>query len=314
MTEAMIDFALRFGTLKPNVPTVISYGTTGYEHVNGFAPLFGQIVENRDLFEGTDGQAGLSANLSTLATLKNQIAWIQQVYQTYGYAGDVNMVTIGAGGRAYQVLDDYTQLATAIDVIAQDPTKAAEVPALPSLAYGSPELAFELVPGTTPPWGGTNGTGTGGNPYVDVTAKGETSTPGQTTYSILGQTTIGSLQVRGGAYVNCLLVGYQSATQALSVTLHGADRGGALSTQLTLQPGEFVTSISGMAGEYVNQLTFQTSLGQQLTFPPQPWQAAQKWDWAVPAGSVLVGFQGRSGADLDQLQPLLCTFSPATWE
>jgi hypothetical protein len=34
----------------------------------------------------------------------------------------------------------------------------------------------------------------------------------------------------------------------------------------------------------------------------------------VPSGSVLVGFQGRAGDSLNQLQPLLCTFSPAIWK
>ena len=301
--QAMINFGLGFGKLTPNVPTVISYGTTGYEHVDGFATLFEQIEANRNLFEGTDGQAGLSANLSTLSTLKNQIDWVNQVYQTYDYAGDAEMVTTGPGGRAYQVKTDYTQLSTAIDMIAQDPTKPAEVPDLPSLSYGSPVLTFVLVPGVSPPWGGNAGTGTGGNPYVDVTAQ-----------SIIGQTTIASLQVRGGGNVNCLFVGYRSPTQAPTIVEHGKNSGGSLSEQITLQLGEFVTSISGMAGNYVNQLSFATSLGQSLAYPPKPDNAAQKWSWPVPAGSVLVGFQGRSGDDLDQTQPLVCTFSPATWE
>jgi hypothetical protein len=298
----MIDFALGFGARQPTVPTVIAYGTTGYEHVPGFAPLFEPIVENRDLFEGTDGQAGLAADLSTLAGLKNQIAWIQQVYQTYGYTGDVDMVTSGPGGKAFQVEDDSAQLATAIDLIAQDPTKTAELPVLPSLLFGSPALSFELVPGATPPWGGSAGTATGGNPYVDVTAQ-----------SVVGQTALASLQIRGGNWVDCLLVGYRTPTQAPSVTQHGKNSGDTLSTQLTLQPGELVSSISGTAGKYVNQLTFRTTGGQTLAYPPRPQGAPQTWSWTVPAGSALVGFQGRSGADLDQLQPLVCTFSPATW-
>src|SRR5262249_45610476 len=41
--QAMIAFALDFGTLQPDAPTVVSYGTTGYEHVDGFAALFGQL-------------------------------------------------------------------------------------------------------------------------------------------------------------------------------------------------------------------------------------------------------------------------------
>src|SRR5262245_18206903 len=188
----MIAFALSFGTVwngKVTAPAVISYGTTGYEHVDGFLSRFQQVVQNRDLFVGANGQPGLSDDLSALATLKNQIAWIQQVYQTYGYTGDPDMITTGAGGKAFQVVDDYDQLATAIGLIAQDPTVEAQIPPLPSLTYGSPVLSFVLGPGTTPPWGGDEGKETGGDPYCDVTGA-----------SIIAQTTITSLQIRGGYY------------------------------------------------------------------------------------------------------------------
>ncbi len=69
-----------------------------------------------------------------------------------------------------------------------------------------------------------------------------------------------------------------------------------------------------MSGDYVNQLTITPNEGSPLTWPPNPDKTTPFGPWSVPSGSVLVGFQGRSHDHLNQLEPIVCSFSPATWE
>jgi hypothetical protein len=289
----VIQFALDFGSgSAPDTPGVISYGTTGYEHVTGVTD-FTPISTNRALYLGGDDQPGLSGNLETLNLLQNQINWIEQVYQTYTYTGDADLP-----GKATQVKDDIINLSNLLTQIENDPTKTYQPGSYPSLEFGNPLLNFTLSQPQT--WGGTGGL----QPFQDITPA-----------SIISQTTLKNLVIRGGGWINDLVCTYSTpgSNNPILAVDHGQPNGGSLSVPLNFQDYEFITSIQGTYGSYVNQLNITTNKMQNLTFPPNPSEANNSIDFAVPAGSILVGFQGHCGSYLDQLQPILCTFSPATW-
>ncbi|GMA59716.1 jacalin-like lectin [Alicyclobacillus fastidiosus] len=90
-------------------------------------------------------------------------------------------------------------------------------------------------------------------------------------------------------------------------------RGGKASQPFNLQPRERLTTISGTAGKYVNQLQFKTNYEQPFVWPPSPDGAKVFPVLSLNKNQVILGFQGRSGGYLDQLQPVICTFSPAVW-
>ena len=265
----------------PDNPTVISFLPQGYETVFG-VDNFSPVVTNRHLFSDT-----LSSDLATLSAVNSQVGRINQIYATYGYSGDTLLVL-----KAKQVGQDIDALKSLINDINSNPAESYHAGDYPSLSYGSPELNFVFP--TTPAWGGT-----GGNPFQDVTPE-----------SISDQTVLSILEISGNAWINQLARTYVSPPNQF---LHG-NPGGSESVPLNLQSGEFITEIYGTYGEYVNCLQISTSLGQKLSYPPNPQNAPNKINWPVPAGSVLVGFQGHSGEYLDQLQPIVCTFSPATWK
>ena len=224
--------------------------------------------------------------------------------------------------------------------VAGNPTQSASLPQTlnppQSLLNGVP--VFNYTTPTQTAWGGT-----GGNPYQDInvgssanaassssssstTASGSASASVQSKSSptVSGGTTvassvnttglpipisslpvISSISLWGLSYMGQIDITYDSPT-GNSIYSHGTwDMSGDSST-VNLKSGEFITSITGTWGEYVNQLKFVTNLANSLTYPPNPESASGVISWnstANQANQILVGFQGHCGSYLDQLQP-----------
>lgn len=289
----MIQYALSFGASKIDSPAVISYGTTGYEQVQGMSQsVWKPIVKNRTLYQAP-GTAGLAGCIESIGQVMTQAEWIQQVYKTYRYAGDPQL-----SSNYKQIVTDWQSANGLLAEMNTDPTQAYKLPSFPSLAFGAPSLNFVLTnfsksnPG---PWGGN-----GGNPFQDVTRS-----------SVLSQTTLSQIMIQGNQWVDNLTVTYNSNTGTNTFTRGG--NGGSAGNPLQLQAGEFVATISGWAGDYINQLSFETTMGGTLIGPPNPQGANPFLPWTPPQGSVLLGFEGRCGDFLDQLAPVVCTFSPTEW-
>lgn len=296
-SSGIIEYALRFGSLQHDAPAVIAYGTTGYEHVPDM-PDLGAIPGNRGLIEESDGSAGsVARQLAALQGVANQIAWLNDgqsgVYHTYGYTEDHALQERSAANQA-----DLGTVRALIATLASEPTRSYARPALPSLANGTPVLGFSLAYG--PQMGGN-----GGGPFQDFTPD-----------MIAQQVRPSTLVVRGGRWVDAFKPGYLSPSGPQSY--HHGGNGGSDSTTLSLQAGEFVTGVwgswgGGGQGTYMDQLRFTTSRGNVLQWPSKPDKAKHSLDWKVPAGQVLVGFQGRCGKYLDQLQPVTLVLGPARW-
>jgi hypothetical protein len=79
-----------------------------------------------------------------------------------------------------------------------------------------------------------------------------------------------------------------------------------------LQPGEFITTIGGRTGAYVDKLSLRTSEGQSRVCGRDGGKAFD--DWTVPDHSVVVGFAGRAQAYIDRIGLMTCKFGPAAWK
>jgi hypothetical protein len=283
----IIEFALKFTSLDPDSPVVISYQKTGYESL---VPNFQQIVLNRQLVEGLGTQPGLAHKLVLLDTLQNQIGWLKQVYQTYNnYTGDSQLIQ-----NLAQVNTDYAALISFIsNKIDSDPTQdySDSIPPLPSVLYSTPQLNYQ--------WAYSNAWGGKGVAFSDIQPKW-----------IPLQVTLDSLLCRGGSWIDQIQFMYTLPDGSQLTFTHGGN-GGVSNNPLVLSPGEFISSISGSYGDYINQLTFTTNKGQKYTSPSGP--GPNSFNWAVPDGGVVTFFQGGSGYYLDQLQVCVLQLQPAIW-
>ena len=279
--NAVIPFALNFIRLNPTNPTTLRFTAVGYENVPGDPQSF-NLNPKRELFLNT-----LVPAKAALDQLMSQMDWVSQVYSTYGYTGDRLL-----GVVRLQMDGDYAAVRNLVEAMRDNPTLEYGAPSFSALGNGAPNLSVRIE--TSPAWGGN-----GGIPFQDVTAAAVTDLE-----------TLTQVQINGGDWVDHLKCTYSTRPP---VTLqHGLD-GGIDSGLLNLQPGEFITSISGSFGEYVNQLNLTTLRQTPWTWPPSPRSAPNSFSWSVPPSSALLGFQGRSGKYLDQVQAVFVVFSPAVW-
>jgi len=283
-SDGIIAFAENFGTPPPDQPVIINFVTTGYEHVSGAPASFAPIIATRALFLGAGSKPGLANQYAQLQAVRDAVTQIEAVYDFYGYTGDT---TISANAAA--VLADVDTLTDLFEEMESKPSAAYSAPPLPSLSLGTPALS--AVVNTT-----VLGGGNGGAPFADIGPLAIGLSVGVT-----------AVQLRGGDVVDALITTYGAATMQ-----HGED-GGDLGPQLVMGQNERITSISGTSGDLVNQITFQTNLNNQMTWPPSPEGAAPMTSWSATSTTALLGFAGRSGDCLDQLGVVVATFSPAVW-
>lgn len=282
-----------FASTKPDAPTIISYSTSGYETVLD-NDAFGSIEKTRQLFDGKFTSLTLAEVISNMAYLRNQVDFISSVYLTYG-------IDEGSDPKFFnnrtKIAEDWKTLSSLVTQIYDKPYERFTIPKLDSLTFGVPELTVRIEENA--PWGGDSGA-----PFQDVTYM-----------SVHSQTKISRIVMRGGAWVDCLEVTYVNAEGKKTVCTHGGN-GGAESLPFNLQPRERIISIKGTATaeRYIYQLEFKTNYNQQFKWPLKPDGAAKMFPpLELKDNQVILGFGGRAGKYLDQLQPIICTFIPAEW-
>ncbi|MFZ4703171.1 MAG: jacalin-like lectin, partial [Candidatus Methylumidiphilus sp.] len=211
---------------------------------------------------------------------------------------------------------DYSALETWIAQTNANPLGSYTYPLAPkSVSNGSPSAQFLVETG--PVWGGgkaaeawydlATGSAPTSNPTNATNNKSNPSTP----IALSTQPVLASVALWGSSWMYQIGTSYQTNSGTVQF-IHGGTSGVFQQAPLNLRAGEFITSISGTSGDYINQLTLNTNFGQSVTFPPSP-HSASAFSWTVPAGATLVGFQGTCGAYLNQLQPVYIQFQPAIW-
>jgi hypothetical protein len=290
LPDDLVGFALGLAGKTPTNPTVIAYETTGYEHVPGMnAGLWAPVVTTRNLFLSDLGGEGIAAQVRTIRAMKHQAGLLGDIYRTWGYTRDAQLAK-----RRQQVQRDEITLTEAVNGIRQDPTAAHRLPNLESISFGLPVL------NATTPAAAMQAGGKGGDPWWDVTLQ-----------TILNGDVLTKVTLRAGDVVDNLTCVYGQAW----VAPHGGS-GGKQGQTLQLQPGEFISEISGRAGAVVDYVALTTTKGQYLHAGGG---GGGDFSWSVPQPSdaeytCVVGFCGRAGRVIDAIGVMTATFRPATWQ
>jgi hypothetical protein len=300
----IVKFANNFPSLPLDAPTVLSFESSGYEHVPGFG-TFGAVPNNRSYFVGSSVVDGLTASLVSVQQLSNQITWLKEIYQFYGFTAGSDTTLMDAEN---DVGIDVGAINNQIQAWENNPTQPFTPLSLNSLTYGTPSLNCTI--GTTPLWGSTQGT-----TFNDVPAN-----------CLQKRFRLSSVQMYSDPYwIDTLMVTYESDDG--SQQFQYGPGNGSHSPQLTLSPGQFVNSVTGTYGGTdrgaICSLTITSPDGRSIT-GGQAYGGQFSWSTTsftppvppttVAPGSVFLGFGGNQSPFLNGLQVIYATIQPANWQ
>ena len=295
--DRAIQYALDFPAKDLDAPTVISFETTGYERVPHAGNLK-EISANRDYFIGANGDEGVSGKLMRLQQLQAQIKRVSDTYRFYGVPDDPDL-----GKASRQVEADIGTLNAQIKQFEASPTDQMILPQLASLAFGTPSLNFKFQESTV--CGGN-----GGAPFSDIDLN----------TAVYRRVRLAAVQLRSGSWIDAIGVSYESDGTAGPWVYHGGSTGAAQS-QLQILPKQFITRVDANCDAnspneaYVKKLSLVIGAdGRSTSGGGTAALAGVPMSWVPPSNAVLIGFKGRSGGALDQLQAIYVTFGPTTWQ
>jgi hypothetical protein len=108
---------------------------------------------------------------------------------------------------------------------------------------------------------------------------------------------LAGIQVRAGRRVDAIQAVYDTGFGER----HGG--GGGRLRGFFLQDGEYITMIRGRSGSRIDQISFETNLGQ--VYGPYGGNGGSPFEIRIPAGYEFAGFSGRSGRQVDALSALI---------
>jgi hypothetical protein len=326
--EALVQTASQFSASHVDTPWLLSFTTMGYEGLLPASALssFQPIVTNRQTY-----QLQVAPTLTQLYGIWSEIENILQIYTTYNYYADPN-IGFPIRGQQQMVYNAIQELTAWLTDVAANPQQAATSPTdgscdpLDIIAKGTPSLNYSITitpcnsssNRLSPLWGNNNSVSfqdiCAGQPFFNSNTAFNGNYPGNSTPTPLclkDLPKIAAVQLHGGDYVDQLstIYSYQAGAQTFS---HGGSGGGPC-FNLNLAVDEFISSVSGTCGDYINQLTFQTTSSQDYTFPLSPSSTGNTISWTAADNQILLGFQGSSGDYLNQLQLIVLSLSPAKW-
>ncbi len=196
-------------------------------------------------------------------------------------------ILIGSISSAQEITDQQAQ-----DLFAQGQTtapnkltSAALSPAVPMTAAIEP-MALVVGAGS---WANGYSGGCGGAEFQD-------SIPANTKE-------VAGVIVRSGAYVDSLQMAVRLTTGNIKLLNKHGGNGGAQSV-FRLNNGEYITSMWGRYGSYVDSIQFGTSTGRSS--PKYGGNGGcGNFYYSAPAGYEIAGFYGRSGAYIDAIGVVL---------
>ncbi|MCT0208694.1 jacalin-like lectin [Synechococcus sp. CS-1332] len=286
---SLIPFARDFAGLPLDHPALIGVRTRGYESVPAIGGAFQLVATNRQLFSGEGPGEGLSERRERLEGLIHQMDWVAGTYRLYAVAPDPSLAVQRAAARA-----DLGAIDTCRAAYAAAATARLEAPKLPSLAAGSPELNVtlgdELLMG-----------GNGGAPFTF---------PGRAE-AIRQRRHLVEVALRTGSRVDQIRLRYAGEGDPLEAEVHGGGSGGDRG-RLELGEGVVIRRIEALSGTRVDRLFLTSSDGQRIGGGGEA--GDRPLDWTVPADSVVLGFSGRCGRELDGLRAMVARFGPLIWQ
>ncbi|MBV9929352.1 MAG: hypothetical protein JO013_00185 [Alphaproteobacteria bacterium] len=285
--DKLIPFAIGFAKLPLTGPVVTNIRVNGYEDLDEINETFEKVVENRDYF--LDRRRGLLQKYARLTTVANQAGWLKRIYQRYDYKGDAALTAF-----AEKVETDLEAIDKQIAAWKLNAIRKFVAPDLPSLKDGEPVLSFQEAPPVS--WGGS-----GAGPW-QVDSVGDL---------IRNRTRIKSVQIASGQFDNKELLGrliveYDSDKRSWTET-HGDGPVKVMDQKLDFE-GHFPIRFEVRHGTFVDWLKIHLDDGRSTQAGGSGGVATI---WSVPQDHFVVGFGGRSGGVIDQLQIRYARLNPA---
>lgn len=286
---SLIAFAHDFALLPLDQPALIGMRTRGYETVPAIGAAFEAVAANRRLFSGGATGDGLLERREQVVGLLRQMDWVADTYRLYGVAPDPALAV-----RRAAAVTDRRAIDACRDAYRAAAASPLEVPALPSLAAGSPELNVSLTEELA--MGGN-----GGAPFAF---------PGRAD-AIRRRQRLVEVGLRTGSRVDQIRLRYAADGTPREPDLHGGGGGGDRGL-LQLAEGVRIRRIEGLSGTRVDRLFLSSSDGQRIGGGGDA--GDRPIDWTVPEDCVVLGFSGRSGRELDGLKAVVARFGPLIWQ
>lgn len=303
--DNMAEFASSFGTVELDNPVVLSLQSQGYEEVGVLHDVFQPVARNRILLSGQGSEAGLRRQgqkpclrrqWQRLRELVNQCNWVEDTYNVYGIPQDPSLAINRERLRA-----DCHEIEALCTAYHTSPSTPLAEPVLEAFATGSPKLHVQVRDGET--MGGR-----GGEPFNYEDREN----------AVRRRRKLVRVGLRAGNRIDQIRLRYhQEPTGAPDEwinAIHGGGGGSDLG-DMELGTGVGIARLQGLSGipnGRVDQLELTTSDGQRRGGGGN--KGNKPLDWQPAANQVLLGFYGRSAAELDSLTAVIATFGPLAWE
>jgi hypothetical protein len=294
--ETMAAFASSFGTLALDNPVVLSLQTQGYEEVGELREVFQPVARNRILLSGDGLKPGLRRQWQRLRELVNQCNWVAGTYDVYGIPQDPTLAS-----HRTQMLADCREIEALCATYHSSPSTPLAEPVLEAFTTGSPKLQVQVRDGDT--MGGR-----GGEPFPYMDREN----------AVRRRRKLVRVGLRAGNRVDQIRLRYHQEPTGESdewiQETHGGEGGSDLG-EMELGTGVGIARIKGLSGipnGRVDQLELTTSDGQRRGGGGD--KGNTPLDWQPATNQVVLGFHGRSKAELDSLTAVIATFGPLVWE
>jgi len=302
--SGIFEFAQNYSKHPMDAPAIIAFGTTGYEEIRDNRNAFAKIAANRKYFIGNQNVDGLVKDLVSIDESLKQMDQIYDIYKFYGFELEDYTLT----ENRQQAKQDIDTIKKQMDDFSTNPTAVFVKPELPARHVGAPILKSRGLLYSDPKWGGN-----GGSPFNDVNLE---------TYFKL-KTCMKSIGLRAGKRVDQLRTEYRQTNPDLSISgpqsficKRGGGGGGDTGTyQLNNFSSyeESVVKISGRCGAKLDQVVIEFGVeGNKISGGGSG--GSSFGPWQPPTGSIVLGFYGRCGEEIDQLGVVYSYLLPAEWD
>ncbi|MFM1798056.1 MAG: hypothetical protein RLZZ117_334 [Cyanobacteriota bacterium] len=295
--DTMAAFASGFGAIELDKPEVLALQTLGYEEVPQLREVFQPVARNRIQLCGRgSSNPGWLRQWQRLREIVNQCDWVETTLASYGVPLDPSLAPnrerLRADLHAIEGLCAHYQ---------DSPSTPLPALALEGLAIGSPQLRVRLSDGDVMGGGG-------GAPFRYQDREN----------AVRRRRRLVQVGLRAGNRIDQIRLRYQqdpvgAADEWINET-HGGEGGSDLGA-IELAPGVGLTRIkahTGIPNGRVDALWLFSGDGQRIGGGGT--KGNTPLDWSAAPNQVVLGFSGRSAAELDSLWAVIATFEPLAWE
>lgn len=293
--DEAITFVLGFINSKNvKIDGICAFKLTSFYEIPGLTESFKNIKHNQDLLYGS----GTSNQFFDCAMYKhNQLSSlvesIKLIKKTYAYLSvkpeEVFMV------KSAEAEKDYLNIMNVFEGYVRSPSQVITLPNTPSLNYGIPCLQLEN--NVSAAIGGD-----GGIPFSDMQALRD--------FDVVGLPSL--IGIDSGKYIDCISTEYKSSKNSRLMISHGR-KGADKYTALEIRSGEYISSIKGQGGVYVDYLEYTLNTGYKITAGTYKDNLTLKTLFESKDNFQFYGYVGRAQSWIDQLQVISIRPKAVNW-